>query len=149
MGMGSFNSGDMAVSTFDIAGSGLHASMARLDASASNIANAGTTGSAAPSFLLNAAQQGVTGPYQPVDIHQSAAPGGGVSTLAALRRPASFPLYDPSSPSADASGMVASPNVNPANEIVEQIHAAQAYKLNLSMVRTAQAVNALLINLKA
>jgi flagellar basal-body rod protein FlgC len=137
------------MNTLDIAASGLHASMARLDASASNIANAGVTGSAPPPFLLASTPKGGSGPYQPVVVHQAPAPGGGVETLAGLRQPSSLPLYDPSSPAADASGMVAAPHVDPASEIVDQFQAAQAYKLNLSMVRTAQAMEALLIDVSA
>jgi flagellar basal-body rod protein FlgC len=135
-----------------IAASGLQASVARLDASASNIANASTIGTpvgSASSFSSVTAPKSGTGSYRPVDIRQSAAPGGGVATLAGLRQPSSFPLYDPSSPSADASAMVAAPNVDPASEIVDQIQAAQAYKSNLSVIRTADAMEGALLDLSA
>ncbi|MEG3145843.1 hypothetical protein U1839_14375 [Sphingomonas sp. RT2P30] len=137
------------MSTVDIAASGLNASTARVEASASNIVNAGVSRGAAPSFLLGSTPTGATGPYQPIEMHRSAALGGGVTTLSAVRLPSSYPLDVRPSPSASASGTAAAPDGDVARKVVEQVDAAQAYKLNLSLMRTAQAMEALLIDVSA
>ena len=46
-------------------------------------------------------------------------------------------VFDPSSPYADASGLVAEPAVNPVYEMVDMMQAARSYQANLSVVQTA------------
>jgi flagellar basal-body rod protein FlgC len=109
--------------------SGLQASEAQLSASAANLANAQTVGS------LTGAGFGPA--YQPVSTVRSTAPGGGVSTAYAPVTPGSEPEYDPTSPAADAQGLVAAPNVDPANEMVGQMGALRSYQANLATLRVA------------
>ncbi len=137
------------MNTVDIAASGMHASTARVEASASNVVNAGASRGATSSFLLGSTPRGSTGPYQPVETHRSAAPGGGVTTLSSVRLPSSFPLDVRHPPAASAPGTAAAPEIDPMNKVVEQVDAAEAYKLNLSIMRTAQAMDALLIDVSA
>src|SRR5687768_9264224 len=102
--------------------SGLHASSARLRASASNVANAGTAGA-----LPTNPAPGAPAPYAPVDVVQtSIGDGGGAAGVAvtyAPRTPAYVAVHDPGAPFADARGMVAAPNVDLAQEAVSQIEA--------------------------
>jgi flagellar basal-body rod protein FlgC len=109
--------------------SGLQASEAQLSASASNLANAETVGSLSGSGFGPA--------YQPLSAVQSTAPGGGVSTTYAPVTPGSHPEYDPTSPAADARGLVAAPNVDPAQEMVGQMGALRSYQANLATLRIA------------
>lgn len=109
--------------------SGLLASEAQLTASAANVANAQTVGSLSGSGFGPA--------YQPVAVVQSTAPGGGVSTAYAPVTPASEPAYDPTSPAADAQGMVAAPNVDTAQEMVGQMGALRSYQANLATLKVA------------
>eukprot|EP01035_Chromulina_nebulosa_P034147 gene34147-45784_t len=143
--MGAFI-GVMGMSTVDIAASGLNATSARVEAGASNIVNAFASRGAAPSFLLRSTPNGATGPYQPIETHRSAAPGGGVTTLSAVRLPSSYPLDVKTPPSMNATGTAVAPDSDPSRKVVEQVDAAQAYKLNLSLMRTAQAMEALLLD---
>lgn len=68
--------------------------------------------------------------YQPIRVEQSAAAGGG--TLASYRPlvPGYTLRYAPDAPFADASGMVAAPNVDLAQEAVERLSAGLAYQAN-------------------
>lgn len=114
---------------FSIARSGMAASLTRSTAAASNIANADTIGAAQPG-------PGRPGAYQPLRARITPTPGGGVS--AALTPSGSAPVlrYAPDAPQADAHGMVAAPNVDSTDELVEQMSAAQDFKANAKVIRT-------------
>jgi flagellar basal-body rod protein FlgC len=122
--------------------SGMNASAARLQASASNIANADTTGALAAS--------GGSGPaaYQPIEAVQASlggTGGGGVSVTYAPRTPAFIAAYDPEALYADAEGMVAAPNVDLAAEAVDVLAATMSFRANLAAFRVeAQASRELL-----
>jgi flagellar basal-body rod protein FlgC len=122
------------ITAMSISISGLNASAARLRASASNVANARTTG-ALPTNPVPAAAV----PYAPVDVVQkSIGEGGGVAGVSATyvpRTPAYITVYDPADPSADARGMVAAPNVDLAQEAVSQIEAAMSFRANLAALK--------------
>lgn len=102
----------------------------RLNASASNIANALTTGS------LNDPENV---PYTPLDTTSQAqgAETGGVQTNYTARDPAFIPAYDPDSPFADENGIIGAPNVSFAEEIVNMKLAEFAYKANINTIKTA------------
>lgn len=120
------------MSAFGIARSGLEASMLRLMASASNIANAQSTGSV-PGSAANGGQH----TYQPVRAEISPLAGGAVQARLVPVDPAYRLTYDPASRQADARGMVAAPNVDMADELVEQIAAKLAFEANLKVIATA------------
>lgn len=48
--------------------------------------------------------------------------------------------YEPGHPDADADGYVSFPNINPAEEMVNLMGAAQAYQLNVSAVQATKAM---------
>lgn len=125
-----------------IALSGASAATRRIDASASNLANQRTTGR-----LPDAGSSAATGtdsraPYTPLTTTQSdlrTGNGQGAGTQASLK-PLSQPIvaeYDPSSPDADAEGMVGAPNVDTGEEIGQQILGSRAYSASLAMARTS------------
>ncbi len=110
--------------------SGLTAASKQVNASASNIANAGTVGAINPS----------DGPaaYQPVDVVQTTNNNGGVTSTYAGRDPASVVAYQPNSPYADSEGLVSAPNVDLTTEVVNLKLAEIAYKANLTALRVSQ-----------
>lgn len=111
---------------------GLQAASLRLSASASNVANVRTTGA------LPAEPGGRSGAYTPVDVVQTATEGGGVSARLAERLPAYSPSYEPSSPIANADGLVAAPNVDLVGEVTSQIMATAAFEANAAAMRAAR-----------
>jgi flagellar basal-body rod protein FlgC len=123
--------------------SGLAASTAQLDASASNVANAQTVGPLAgsgwgPAAIVGGAGTGSAAQaYQPVTTVQYTAPGGGVATRFAAVSPGTQPAYDPQSPYADAQGLVAQPDVDENQEAVNQIGALSAFQANLTVLRVS------------
>jgi flagellar basal-body rod protein FlgC len=115
-----------------IANSALGAQSQRITLIAQNLANADSMNS--PSG----------GPYQrQLPVLEPAQVGDDPSAvgvkLASVVTDQSPPreIYQPGSPFADASGMVAEPTVNPVYEMVDMMQAARSYQANLSVVQTA------------
>jgi flagellar basal-body rod protein FlgC len=123
-----------------IAVSGLTAASTRLSATASNIANSQDTASLSP-------QPGQVQPYQPVDVTQTATPGGGTAAVEQPVAPASNAIYDPNSPFADANGNVASPNVDLAQQAVSLNTTSLSYDANLKVIQTASQMQGYLLNI--
>ena len=121
------------MSVSGIARSGLDASMLRLTASASNIANVQSNGVVPGSAADGSGQRA----YQPVRADVSPTAGGAVQARLAPVDPAYRLTYDPGSRLADAQGMVAAPNVDVTGELVEQIAAKLAFEANLKVIATA------------
>lgn len=131
------------ISAVAAAVSGLAASEAELEASASNVANAQSagplqsatwgpavsTGSAAPTPLAQA--------YQPIAAVQSATADGGVAVGFSKVSPAAEPAYDPEAPFANADGLVAEPNVDLNQETVDQMSALSTFQANLATLKVA------------
>jgi flagellar basal-body rod protein FlgC len=127
------------LAVFPIAGSGMAAESQRLAVVASNIANANS--SVGPNGQPYRAREPV---FQAVPL-----PGGedgpastgiaGVQVAAIVQ--SAEPLhetYDPSSPNADASGYVQTPNVDPVEEMVNMISAQQDYQADLEAFNVAK-----------
>ena len=112
-----------------IALTGLDASSKKLYASASNIANASTVGS------LEGTGRAA---YTPIDTQYSAGGQGGVRTEFVDRQPAFVPSFAPGSPFANSEGLVAAPNVNLDEELVNSSKAANAYKANAFVIDKSQ-----------
>ncbi|MGO8919589.1 MAG: flagellar basal body rod protein FlgC [Stellaceae bacterium] len=123
-----------------IAVSGLNAASLRLDSAASNIANSQDTAPLTP-------QPGDPQPYQPTDVTQTAAPGGGTVAVEQPVAPPSNAIYDPNSPFADSNGNVASPNVDLAQQAVNVDASALSYDANLKVIQTAQQMQGYLLNI--
>ena len=119
----------MMINTIGIALTGLNSASLRLNASASNIANASTAGSLTDTE---------NAPYTPLDTQNKAlGTTGGVATSLTPRSPAFSPAYDPNSPFADENGLIGVPNVDLAEEIVNIKLAETSYKANLKTIDVA------------
>jgi flagellar basal-body rod protein FlgC len=118
---------------FDISSAGMDVQQARLEAAASNIANARTTG-----------ENGAV--YKPLTVVvRSAIAGARASagmpvTLDELPRPvaevvetnvAPKLVYDPGHPDADAQGMVSLPGVDPVTSMLDLLSISRGYEANL------------------
>lgn len=118
---------------FDISGSALYAQTIRLNATASNMANADSISSSTattyrarqPVFAaqLDAAQNEAAG----VDVL------GIVESQTPLRRE-----YRPDHPLADQDGYVNLPNVNPIEEMANMISASRSYQSNVEVLNTSK-----------
>ncbi|MBW7859819.1 MAG: flagellar basal body rod protein FlgC [Rhodocyclaceae bacterium] len=115
-----------------IAGSALHAQSARLNTTASNLANAdsvaGPDGQPYKAKHVVFTARPVAGPHavgvQATQVVESAAPGRMV--------------YDPANPAANAEGYVEMSNVNVVEEMTNMISASRAYQTNAELMSTAK-----------
>lgn len=114
--------------TAAIALSGLTTASTRVQVSASNLAN---MDDAAP-----LPGSGVAGPapFVPTRVETVSLGRNGVQAQLSAARPGTAPAYSPDSPYADASGMVAEPDVDPATELVEQMQALQQYRASAALI---------------
>jgi flagellar basal-body rod protein FlgC len=119
---------------FSIAGSALTAQSARLNTTASNLANADSVAGAdgqpyrAKQVVFKATPMGDTGGVgvRVTQVVESAAP---------LRM-----TYDPANPAANEQGYVSMPNVNVVEEMVNMISASRAYQNNAEVMNTAKSL---------
>jgi flagellar basal-body rod protein FlgC len=121
-----------------IAGSGLAAATLGLNVSAANLANANDT--SAP---------GSKSAYAPRAVSQSPTPGGGVSAQVVTLKSAQLLVYNPVSPVAGVSGMVQTPEIDPIDEISNQMAAGHAFSFSLEALKAADDEQKQLLNLKA
>lgn len=121
------------LNVFSIAGSALTAQSARLNAVASNLANADS--------VVGADGQ----PYRAKQVvfQATSVEGGGMGVRVTQLVESAAPLrmmYDPKNPAADAQGYVALPNVNVVDEMVNMISASRSYQNNVEVMNTAKAL---------
>lgn len=121
------------LNVFSIAGSALTAQSARLNAVASNLANADS--------VVGAGGQ----PYRAKQVvfQATSVEGGGVGVRVTQLVESAAPLrmmYDPKNPAADVQGYVALPNVNVVDEMVNMISASRSYQNNVEVMNTAKAL---------
>lgn len=121
------------LNVFSIAGSALTAQSARLNAVASNLANADS--------VVGADGQ----PYRAKQVVFRATPveGGGIGVRVTQVVDSAAPLrmmHDPKNPAADAQGYVAMPNVNVVDEMVNMISASRSYQNNVEVMNTAKSL---------
>jgi flagellar basal-body rod protein FlgC len=138
--------------SMSIATTGLQAASMRLEASASNVANARTSGplpGTPPNVAVGRAENGERRVYQAVDVVQSSLDGGGVRAQFRERLPAYTPAYDPYSPDADANGYFAMPNVDYATEITEQMLAVITFEANIKTLKVASEMTKSVLDMKA
>ncbi len=129
------------LSGIDSTSSALDAERVRMDVIAQNIANANVT-------------RDVDGkPYQRQEVifesvlrakQNSDSPDAGSQTVQIARvqkdpRPPRL-IYNPSHPDANAQGMVATPNINIHEEMVDMIASSRSYEANLAVVKNARAM---------
>ena len=118
---------------FSIAGSALTAQSARLNAVASNLANADST--------VGADGQ----PYRAKQVVFKATPveGGGIGVRVTQVVDSAAPLrmqYDPKNPASNENGYVSMPNVNVVDEMVNMISASRSYQNNAEVMNTAKSL---------
>lgn len=119
---------------FDIAGSAMTAQSIRLNATASNLANAeSATSSTGQPYRAKQVVFSATQLYgaQPQTV------GVQVASVSEDQSPPRL-VYDPRNPLADASGYVAMPNVNVIEEMTNMLSASRSYQTNADMMNTAK-----------
>ena len=119
-------------SVLSIAISGMQAAATRLQASASNVANAGSAGALPDAQGNNSA--GATRAYTPLRVDQVDLAGGGTQAIVSNVSPSYVPTYDPGAPYANADGQVASPNVDLTEEAIQQLVARYTFAANARVV---------------
>ena len=117
-------------SAMSIARSGLDAATRRLEVSASNIANVGTTGPVPGA-------DGTTTAYRAATVRQTDTPGGGVRTEVVLRNPGWSIGPGPGDPNADERGLVAAPIVDLVTETSDLLMARIGYAAAAEVMKVA------------
>ena len=133
-------------SILSIAASGMAAAMRRLEVSASNVANALSDGPLPSADAAIRAKYPAA--YTPMRVDQVATAGGGTAAVVGNVTPGTVPAYDSGAPFADDRGMVASPNVNIANEAVQQLVARYTFVMNAVVMRTYDQMMKSLLDIK-
>lgn len=119
---------------FHIAASALTAQSMRLNAVASNLANAESAHASTGTGYK--AKQVV---FQAVPVAGAAPWAQGVRMTEVVEDPRPDRLvYDPKHPLADDKGYVAYPNVDPVEEMVNMISASRSYQTNAEVMATAK-----------
>jgi len=119
-----------------IALSGLQAQQTRLAATASNIANASTTGAVPAGASTSASSSAGPAVYKPLQVNFTSVESGGVRADVSPDPNGYEISYDPSSSYANSDGYVAAPAVDLAQESVNLIETKAAYKANISVIKT-------------
>jgi flagellar basal-body rod protein FlgC len=122
---------DKPMNIFDISGRAMSAQLVRLNATASNMANAGTISGSAET-----AYRAIRPVFKPV----TEAPG--VATVSVDRvvtsdTPATK-RHDPGHPLADANGDVWEAGVDSSAELVDMVEASRMYQNNVQVLQTAK-----------
>src|SRR5450830_120112 len=117
---------------FNVSGSAMSAQSQRLNATASNIADADSA--TGPDGQPHKAKQVV---FKAVPYGNSEDSGVQVAQVVENQSPPKL-MYDPKHPLADANGYVAMPNVNPVEEMVNMISASRSYQTNVETMNTAK-----------
>lgn len=120
------------LNVFKIAGSALNAQSLRLNATASNLANADSV--AGPDGQPYRAKQVV------FSAERVAGPGSIGVKVDQVVESAEPPrmVYEPNNPAANAEGYVAMSNVNVVEEMVNMISASRSYQNNAEVMNTAR-----------
>jgi flagellar basal-body rod protein FlgC len=127
--------------TQSIAVSALRAQQARMRIIAENLANSNSTSRTAGGE-----------PYRrqaPV-FQATPLPGGGMGVKMARAVPDKAPFnsaFEPGSPSADSTGYVKTPNVDPLVEAMDMRDAQRAYEANLNVIETSRSMDESTLNL--
>lgn len=117
---------------FDIAGSAMSAQSARLNTTASNLANANSVASSdaeayrarQPVFQTVMDEHGQQAQVRLAGVTQSQAP---------VTR-----IYEPGHPAADGDGFIYMSNVNPVDEMVNMISASRSYQNSIEVLQTSR-----------
>ncbi len=124
---------------FDIAGSAMSAQSVRLNATASNLANANSVAGSpdaayrARSPVFEAAMTEATGDI----VADPASAGVRVTGVVESQAPPAR-VYQPGHPQADAEGYVYMSNVNVVDEMVNMISASRTYQNSVEVLNTSK-----------
>ena len=116
----------------NVAGSAMNAQSQRLNAVASNLANADSATSANGEAYK--AKQVV---FSATPVGENGATGVNVAAVVEDQSPMRV-VYDPKNPLADEKGNVTMPNVNVVEEMVNMISASRSYQSNVEMMNTTK-----------
>ena len=127
----------------DSTSAALNAERIRMDVVSQNIANVNTTRGARGQPYQR--QQVVFEAVLRDQTHPGGLPGSEPSMVQVARienahRPPRL-LHQPGHPDADANGMVAMPNINIHEEMVDLMAASRSFEANLSVVKSARAMS--------
>jgi flagellar basal-body rod protein FlgC len=119
----------------------------RLDVSAENVANANSDG---PLPSAGAAvQTQYPAAYSAQQVDQVATTGGGTAAIVSNVQPATVAAYAPTAPYADKNGNVATPNVDDANEAIQQATASYTFAMNVEVMRVYSQMMKTLLDVQA
>ena len=124
------------ISAINTALSGLNAAATQVLVSANNTANQFSTQTNVNGTVINK-------PYVPQKVDQVTITGGVQAKISSVN-PSTITVANPSSP----TGLSQLPNVNPDQEVVNQITATQSYEANLKSIETANNTLQSLLNIK-
>ena len=131
-------------SVFSTAVSGMNAAIARLSNAATNIVNVSSTGRLPATPAENATS------YQPTDVITLSNDVGdnhlGVRTETVARENPYIVMRDERSPYANEDGLIAAPNVDLVEEIVDTMMAELAFKANAKVIATEKRIEESLID---
>ncbi|MFZ0068819.1 MAG: flagellar basal body rod C-terminal domain-containing protein [Pseudolabrys sp.] len=128
-----------------IAVSGLKVASLRLQVAASNLANSLSIGP-----LPDAANaEKFPAAYSALRVNQNDVVGAETSATVTATTPATVSSYEPTAPFADGNGMVAGPNVDLANELVQLLVARYTFAANAQVIRADGQMCASLLNITA
>ncbi len=119
-------------SIFSVSGSAISSQSQRLNAVASNLANADAV--AGPDGKGYKARQVI---FESVPMGSQESVGVKVSGVQESEVPLKR-VHNPSHPAADADGYITESNVNPVEEMVNMISASRAYQNNVEVMNTAK-----------
>jgi flagellar basal-body rod protein FlgC len=129
---------------FDTAGSGMAAESLRLNATASNLANADSVSNSADSAYK--AKELLFAPTQDSDSTGGIGASGNDGAInngvrmvgvSESQQPVES-HYEPGNPQADENGYVYGSNVNPIDELVNMISASRSYQNNVEVMNTTK-----------
>jgi flagellar basal-body rod protein FlgC len=120
-----------------IAQSGIAAATLKLNASASNLVNAGDTSAIG------------SGGYQPSEVDDSPAPnGGGVIAQAVTVKSPALLVYDPASAAANAHGLAEAPEIDPISQVSTMLAAGRAFAFSVKVLKAGDDEEQTLLDLK-
>ncbi|MFM8692411.1 MAG: flagellar basal body rod protein FlgC, partial [Limnohabitans sp.] len=123
---------------FGIAGSALNAQLTRMNATASNLANAGTVaGNEQEAFRAKRPVFKALVDEQMVQSGQPYLGGVRIAQMVDDKAP-TVRVHDPRNPLADKEGFVFKSNVSEVTEMVEMMAAARSYQNNVEVINTAR-----------
>jgi flagellar basal-body rod protein FlgC len=128
-----------------IALSGMSAASRRLDVSASNVANAASTGALPDADGTQPA--GAPRAYAPLELVQTASADGGTQTTVMTSVPSTVAVSDPQAPFANQDGLIAAPNIDITQEMVGQMMASYSFAANAAALTAEDRMSKALLDI--